>query len=238
MGLHGALLAVSGAFFMENTYWQSMSSHFRTNPESFARARRVAAFIRALPVDVLLIIGTSLLLAVAGGAWRFILLEKNSQLEDQVQLLERDWHLLSPDRDAAQALQTHIARFLEKTQGILDEKDTEKWTPALRCLAAGVGPDIQLQVIHLWKNPEDPSGRILRIEGTAFGATPRMAADHLSQELQKGLPQYFQIKEECRFERLADLPEAPSANPSLHAAAFVLVVPIGAPKAEKASVPQ
>jgi len=180
------------------------------------------------PRDILIALGSFAVLAVGFATWYHYLSAEDALLSTEVGRLDREWAAVSSELADAHLMQLHIAAFLKKAGQIAEESQSGKWTLALRSIAVSAGADTELRVIHVWKNPDDPLGRLLRIEGVSTGVEPRIVADRFSRELQVELSRYFQIKEGCRFERLDDEPDPPSAKPSERRAAFTLVAPISA----------
>jgi hypothetical protein len=218
---------------MHNTTWQTIGSTVNEESEGSSLPSvipsRSTSVRKRVPVDILLAVGSFVLLGTGGFSWRHQLTERTSALSTQVFNMEREWQALKGDREDAKRLQAHITESLAQTNRLTKEKSADQWTPALQSIASSAGSGIELRVIHLWKNPEDLAGRLLRIEGTVTGAAPRLDAEGFCHRLSKELRLHFPMKEEGRVERLEELPAAPSAKPNEHPAAFVVMVPVGAP---------
>ena len=90
-------------------------------------------------------------------------------MSTEVEKLDREWRAVSGDLNEAHRAQLHLTAFLDRVKGVEEERNSENWTPALQSIAASAGPDIELRVIHIWKNPMDAQGRVLRIEGFSDG---------------------------------------------------------------------
>ena len=135
--------------------------------------------------------------------------------------------MVSREVKEAEGMQPRLLASLEKTKRFMEERDADQWTPALRSIAVSTQEGIDLRVIHVWRKPDDPQGHLLQIEGVATGAAPRAMADQFLQGLRRELGQHFQASETCRFERLEDEPDEPSADRKR--ATFTIMAPIGAP---------
>ena len=191
-------------------------------------ANRSRGVRKRFPGDVWVALASLAILALAGSAWYQRLEKRDALLEAELGRLDREWAAVSSNLEDGRRLQLHNTAFLKKTTQLVDERNGDNWTPALRSIGVSAGPDIDLRVIHLWKNPDDPSGRLLRIEGASSAIDPREVANRFSQQLRGELQRYFRMKEECRLERFEELPESPAANRSGPRAVFTIVVPVGA----------
>ena len=181
-----------------------------------------------LPRDVFVALVSVAILGFAFTAWYLKLSKRDALLSAEVARLDREWTTLSRDLNDANRVQRHVTAFLGKVRQVTEESTGGKWTPALRSIAVSAGPDIELRVINVWKNPGVPGGRLVRIEGVSTGDEPRIIADRFSRQLQDELKRYFQIGDECRFEQLNDEPDLFSAKPDQRRAVFTIVASIGA----------
>jgi len=156
-------------------------------------------------------------------------------LADEIQRLDRQWALVSADLNDGRRVHAHNKTFLDATQRVLKERTSDRWTPALGDIARAAGPDIELRVIHVWKNPADPAGRLLRIEGVTTGADRRLIADRFRLQLQEELTRHFRGVEKCVLERCDDDPDSAQAEPEKQRVLFTIVAPVGAPLPTEAS---
>jgi len=140
-------------------------------------ANRLRGVRKRFPGDVWVALASLAILALAGSAWYQRLEKRDALLEAELGRLDREWAAVSSNLEDGRRLQLHNTAFLKKTTQLVDERNGDNWTPALRSIGVSAGPDIDLRVIHLWKNPDDPSGRLLRPlwENTRSGNSPVVA---------------------------------------------------------------
>ena len=166
----------------------------------------------------------------AGGlaAWYLKLSKRDGAVSADVRQLEREWAGVSASLDEARRVRPHLQGFLHAATRARAEFDGEdRWTPALRSIEASAKAGIALRAIRVVKKIGDPRASMVRIEGFAMGTAPRATADRFLKTLQGELGRHFQIAEPCRFERLEDEPEPPSALPDQRRAIFTITAPIG-----------
>ena len=170
----------------------------------------------------------AVILAAVIGAWSLHLRKQDEALSAEVQQLETELANVSVSLRDARRIRPHFQALIDGAGRMTQERDADKWTPALQSIATSAGAGIDLRVIHVVKKNGSSREHELQIQGVSMGTAPRVVADHFLQTLQRELLRHYQLAGKCRFEQLEDEPSPPTASAEQRKASFTITAPLGA----------
>lgn len=167
-------------------------------------------------------------LILAGAlAIRYLGVQKRVDVSTSVvRMLEAEWTKTSPYLAEAKTMQPKFTAIMEHTARASGERQSPRWTPALRSLVACAGAGIELRDVDA--REEAGGGKIwtLRVGGFSKGAAPRAVADQFRLALQGEFDGAFAATVSTRFERLDEMPNPAPARADEKLGVFTIVATI------------
>lgn len=138
-------------------------------------------------------VGIALCVVLVGGlgAWDLTVRRRNAALAAELATLETQSTGLSAQFQEAIEARPRLLAALARPEHVLRERKTPRWSQALSDVDAATGAAVALRDIYARERPAAPGVCELRINGTALGQVPRMAADRFRGRLESSLKQDF-----------------------------------------------
>jgi hypothetical protein len=141
--------------------------------------------------------------------------------------VEMEWSSVSAQLEEAEKTRPQIQQQLDLPKRLAEERDAPRWTPALRCIVASVGPEIELRLITARGVTTKPGAFKLSIQGSSIGPSRLEGAERFRQALQTALDQQSGGLVTVRIEELDDESTAPTSLPEEQKASFFISATVG-----------